>query len=166
MSALTWPCGLPLPDLGSPALQPDGAQASTGMESGAVRDRRLFEHLPGEYAATVTLGVNHGTVLMAFYQRVGTSPFDMQAVLPFGLQRVQTVTARFLAAPVPTEQSQTRTGWAIRLFIDGLAALIPDQADLDFLMVYGDEAREADGLYHAIISDLSDQLSALSFSAV
>ena len=49
-----WPRGLPCPDLTAISFTPDGGELATEMESGARRNRQLYDTLPTTYKATMT----------------------------------------------------------------------------------------------------------------
>lgn len=155
-----WPRGLPCPDLKAISFTPDGGELATEMESGARRNRQLYDTLPTTYKATMTCDRIETVIFMSFYREVAGAEFEIDVHSPFAL--VSSLTrhrAQFLALPDISEAG-TAT-WKVSMTLWLAEVSVPDFDDLAFLAAYGGESGAMINRFDVLANDeLADHMGA------
>ena len=138
---LLWPRALPCPNLQAMTFIPDGGVIGSEFESGVSRDRRLYDHLPTLYEATITCDRLETLLFMSFFDKTAGGEFEIILGSPFSLEDVVTRhRAKFVGNPRYDEATALRRSIQFQLRLE--AVDIPDFDELAYLAAYGSDARD------------------------
>jgi len=160
MTNLSWPRALPCPDLSGLSVRADDGVLRSEMASGVRRERRLYDHAPGVYSASLTLSRTETLILQSFAQKAMGSEFQIDLPLPFDLTNwTQTYTARFesFGEPRPISGATWRTSFNLHL----KRMSVPDFDTLGLIAEYGDDADDfINALDHLVNVEMPDHVGA------
>lgn len=153
-----WPRGLPCPNLKAISFTPDGGELSTEMESGARRNRRLYETLPTNYDATLTCSRIETVIFLAFYDKVAGGEFDIDVHSPFSIETHLTRhRAQFVGLPKISEFGAAQWSVSVQLWLAEVSP--PDLDTLAILAAYGDGAGSIVNQFDVLANDeLADHM--------
>lgn len=147
-----WPRGLPCPNLKAVNFAPDGGEQATEMESGARRNRRLYDTLPTTYGAALTCNRIEAAIFLSFYDEVAGTEFEIDVHSPFQIEAKTTRhRAQFIGLPKIDEAGAATWNVSVQLWLAEVTAL--DFDSIAFLAAYGAEAGRMINLFDQLAND-------------
>lgn len=146
----SFPGALPQPNLTTPNMQALRGVQNTPMQSGIVRARQTFDHMPTTFQATWTFSRDENVIFVSFLKKNGSAEFEMNLDAPFQLETIRGRHAVQLIGDPQTTEAGSFT-WEVSALVRLTRLDVPDYDDIAFLANFGESG--------ARIAQLFDQLA-------